>query len=74
MRNVKKEFCKVFINSFMVYTDLFQSNIAEDTYTAAKRSKFMKGMGRNQLDNEDYCAECSQPFTTTFWIFKNSKE
>lgn len=76
MKNDIKEFKNVFRNSYMIYTDLFQLNIVEDTYSSSKRADFMKNknQGGRQKDNEDYCSECHKPFDTTFWFFKNSKD
>jgi len=38
-------FQNMFKNSYQIYTELFQDNIVEDTYSVSKRKYFMKSKG-----------------------------
>ena len=56
--NESLSFDKVFLNSYKIYTELFQNNIIEDTYTPSKRHHFMKKKGSLRWeDNTETCAE-----------------
>ncbi|CAI2386325.1 unnamed protein product [Moneuplotes crassus] len=69
----KNDHSKIFRNSYALYIDLFQQNIVADTFTAAKRRRFMRQKTEgSKLDNEEYCAECRRPFESSFWFFKST--
>jgi len=69
--NENNSFETVFRNSYKIYTDLFQDNLIEDTYTPSKRHHFMKDKGSLKFEeNTESCSECHKPFETTFWFVK----